>query len=174
MPTRRAAGSAHSTSRVTNNGKFFAASGHTASLTADAITGTGTLEVDGGGDLILNTASVGTGQTVSFSGAAGILTFGPNDIGGFAGTIAGFTAGDEIMLDNASLTSVSAAGSALTLFGPGGTTLGTLNFASAADVAAAAQPGAVTTQAICFLAGTRIATPDGEIAVECWLPAMRW
>ena len=152
---------------VTNNGTFFAASGHTASLTADAITGTGTLEVDGGGDLILNTASVGTGQTVSFSGAAGILTFGPNDIGGFAGTIAGFTAGDEIVLDNASLTSVSAAGSALTLFGPGGTTLGTLNFASAADAAAAAQPGAVTTQAICFLAGTRIATPDGEIAVEC-------
>ncbi len=127
----------------------------------------GRCEVDGGGDLILNTASVGTGQTVSFSGAAGILTFGPNDIGGFAGTIAGFTAGDEIVLDNASLTSVSAAGSALTLFGPGGTTLGTLNFASAADAAAAAQPGAVTTQAICFLAGTRIATPGGEIAVEC-------
>jgi hypothetical protein len=76
---------------VANDG-VIEASGGTLALT-QAVTGTGTLQVDAGATLQL--AGVGAGSIADFSGAGGVLGLAPM---AFLGTIAGFASGDTIDL----------------------------------------------------------------------------
>jgi hypothetical protein len=127
-----------------------------------------------GGGLVLGGA-VGAGQTVRFGGPNQKLTLQVPDR--FAGTLAGFTSADTIALPG-SITAAS--------FASGGTG-GVLSlFASEAPAGSLAFAGDFTgvgfnlsfddgeailsTDAPCFAAGTRIATPAGPVSVEVLKP----
>ena len=77
---------------LTNSGTI-EASGAQLQLNS-AVTGKGTLQVDGGAELVANDSLAST-QTVSFQGSGGSLAlFGPNT---YDGSIDGFTAGDTLL-----------------------------------------------------------------------------
>lgn len=76
-----------------------------------------------------------------------------------------FSAGDEIILPGVSIASSSfeASSHVLTLFGPSHVEVGTLQFGSSVTDGSDISVNGVTP---CFVAGTRIATERGEVAVE--------
>jgi T5SS/PEP-CTERM-associated repeat protein len=175
-------GTTNASVEVENTATLFVLGG-TATVTAPLVTngslsGTGVLEIDGGGTLALN-AAVDASQTVRFAtgGAGGLLELGLVDgngapaLGAFAAKIAGFSADDGIVLTNATIGSATldSTDTVLTLFDGMGAQLGTLTFASAVTPAfVAVQNGGVgdVPAPPCFLAGTRIATARGPVAVE--------
>jgi T5SS/PEP-CTERM-associated repeat protein len=146
-------------------------------------------------ELVLNADSLSSTSTVSFSDKTGTLDVGidnlatievPNSgtgpfsplpnpnlglplIGGFDGTINNFASGDVIIVDTTAAATFSQSGSDISVM-TGGLTLGTLAFATVAEATiAATTPGALVDQVIpppCFVAGTRISTERGEVAVE--------
>ena len=170
---------------ITNDSTYSAGGQYNGSyiLTTPLLTGTGVLEVDpvsagSDGDLVLNTGTVTSTQTVVFTGTNGILTLGTNGgsmaVSGFASTISGFEAGDTIAVET-----TAAAGFA---YGGTGTTItvndlvggqatgaleGMLTFANAAMAGIAYNTvGALGDQVTCFAAGTLIETDRGPVAVE--------
>ncbi len=82
------------------------------------ISGTGALQVDGGAMLVLG--GVGTGQTVSFAGAGGVLGLLPPY---FLGTIGGFASGDTIDVLNTSARSAAFSGDSIVVSLSNGGTL---------------------------------------------------
>jgi collagen type I alpha len=155
---------------ISNAGTLFASSGietvNTPLITAPSGK-SGVLEIDAGGDLVLNAASVDATQSVTFTDGTGILTIGT--IGGFGGTIASVTAGDEIIVQGTSIASDSfdPATHVLTLFDAGNATIGALQLGALVNGATllANGTGGIGV-APCFVAGTRISTERGEVAVE--------
>jgi Hint domain len=113
----------------------------------------------------IGTPSSGTGPFTAITNP----NLGLDLIGGFAGTIAGFVAGDTIVVDVAQAATFAAGASGQVLVETlGGATLGTLSFATpqmASLALSEAGTGLVATIA-CFAAGTRIATPEGLVPVE--------
>jgi T5SS/PEP-CTERM-associated repeat protein len=167
--TGRAGGSGSISASVSivNTGTLYAASG-TETLTTPAITGTGVLEVDTDGNLAVNVGAVAATQTATFTDGTGVLTIGT--LGGFAATIGSFIAGDDIIVQGTSVaaTSFNDSTHVLTLFDGANATLGTLQFGASVDASllgANASGGIGNTQP-CFMAGTRISTERGEVAVE--------
>ncbi len=127
-----------------------------------AVTGTGVMDILATSDLQLDGA-VGSGQTIDFTpdpglGNGGTLIF--EDVGGFAGTIAGF--GDTDSIEAIGATSGAMSGNVLTLFGESGE-IGTLDFL-------APTPGLFVEAnrdiVACFLAGTHIEAQGGGVPVE--------
>ncbi len=155
---------------ISNAGTLFASSGietvNTPLITAPSGK-SGVLEIDAVGDLVLNAASVDATQSVTFTDGTGILTIGT--IGGFGGTIASVTAGDEIIVQGTSIASDSfdPATHVLTLFDAGNATIGALQLGALVNGATllANGTGGIGV-APCFVAGTRISTDRGEVAVE--------
>ena len=155
---------------ISNAGTLFASSGietvNTPLITAPSGK-SGVLEIDAGGDLVLNAASVDATQSVTFTDGTGVLTIGT--IGGFGGTISSVTAGDEIIVQGTSIASDSfdPATHVLTLFDAGNATIGALQLGALVDGATllANGTGGIGV-APCFVAGTRISTERGEVAVE--------
>jgi collagen type I alpha len=123
----------------------------------------GVLEVQSGSNLILNTGSVDSSQVVFFDDGTGVLTIGT--LAGFAATIGGFTVGDTIIVDGVPVASQSfdPGTHVLTLFNASDVEAGTLQFGGSVESVAGLT---VTGTAPCFVAGTRIATEHGEIAIE--------
>lgn len=91
---------------VINDG-LVQASGGTLTLT-QAVTGTGTLQVDAGATLQL--AGVGAGGIADFSGTGGVLALSPMS---FLGAIGGFASGDTIDLANTAASSAQFSGDSI-------------------------------------------------------------
>ncbi len=130
-----------------------------------AITGSGTLLVDAGSTLQLD-YSVSSTLTVLLAGTAGILDI--KDPADFAPVITGYATGNEVDVygitgQPAPIYSYAAGNTTVTY--DNGTALmfaGTYGPGSI-DIVADTEPGPTIP---CFLLGTRIATPDGEVLVE--------
>jgi T5SS/PEP-CTERM-associated repeat protein len=141
-------------------------------LNADTFSGDSAITFNGTIDTLvlgidqLATIDLPASGTGPFSKAAN-PNLGLPLIGGFAGTIDNFKAGDTIIVDTRAAATFSQSGSIVSVIA-NTTTLGVLSFDSvAAATAAATTTGALVDQvAPCFAAGTRIATPRGEVAVE--------
>ena len=139
--------------------------GAKATINGDINNSGGTINLFGGAILTAGVGFNGAGGTIGFSGSG-------NDLNAIAGqnlgTISGFTNGDEITLTG---TSFSPANDQLTLTNTGvsvvnnGTTLATFSTVAGENFALTiGTQGEV--EIICFLAGTRSATPDGEADVQ--------
>jgi hypothetical protein len=92
------------------------------------------------------------------------------------GTISGFSGSDKIELQQANPDffggdTITISGDTLTVYGLG-RPIQTYTFASGTDMAAInfTSSNGVDTLTICFMAGTMIATPDGEAAIETLRP----
>jgi hypothetical protein len=139
-----------------------------------SVTGAGTVGIGAGADMVFEDTVAAT-TPVDFVTNTGSLGIG--DTAGFAATVFGFQVGDAF-----DFTSISSAGSItagvnasneLTLTS-GGSLLAEIQLDPTQnltdDVFHAASDGGsgtlVTAEPLCFLAGTMIATPDGETPVE--------
>jgi autotransporter-associated beta strand protein len=124
-----------------------------------------------GGTLELgNIAAAGVGD-ISFNGAG--LTLQIDAAGALANQIDGFGVGDTIRIAALSAGdsySVSDSGATVTITSADGKSSETLTFDAGAPLDqiqfSADSPGGFDTLTICFMAGTMIATPEGEAAVE--------
>ncbi len=152
-----------------NNGTVFEEAG--GSVIFGGITGTGVIIDDP--SVITFSGAVAAGQTVSITGAGGTLVL--QDVSQFQGIIAGFAPGDIIDLTNiapGAITGESFSDGVLTLDDASGNI--ELTFASESVTGnpfsfgtdGAAGSYITTEQALCYLAGTRILTTDGEKPVE--------
>lgn len=141
---------------------------------------TGTV-TGGGSTSVLELGAETSGTTGTLTGIGGqitgfgAITFDSGDawqlagtFGGFGGeTVTGFAVGDSILLSGATGVTSSLSGSTLSLTSGGITE--TLSFT--AHGAGTLHVQAVGTNTVitlvpCFVAGTRIATPEGDVAVE--------
>ena len=137
--------------------------------------------VGGGKGSVLELGAEAAGVTGTLSGIGGqitafnTITFDSGDAwqvaGSFAGfggeVISGFAASDSLLISGATGITASGSGSSLVLTS-GGTTE-TLTFAAASSGTLHVQAvgsNTVITLVPCFMEGTRIATPQGEVAVE--------
>lgn len=136
--------------------------GNTGSLAAP---GTGSLLIDSGTTLALD-GPVDGSQALRFADATGVLELG--DIGGFAGTITNFVSGDTIIVSGTSVaaTSLTNAGHTLRLLDGASSLIGTLTFDPAVDASEVAAVDGVVGPAPCLVAGTRVATARGDVAME--------
>ena len=154
------------TDEFVNDGLVEVENSGTETINTPLITGTGSMQLSTDGDLVLNANSIQPTQTIVFADATGTLTIGTDALGGFDSTISGFQAGDQIIVQTTAAATFSQNGSIVSVIA-NGTTLGELAFANTAQAAlAASTDGALADQVICFCAGTQIATPSGEVAVE--------
>jgi Hint domain len=140
---------------------------------ADALTINGSLT--GAGEIILDSTtvtlngSVAAGQKISFSGGGDVLALG--DSSDFHGTISDLSLGDSIVLISPSgVTELSFEDGILTLV-PGTTGLTSLGPATLVNELSieggnSIESDITITAVTCFVAGTKIATPDGDVAVE--------
>ena len=142
-------------------------------VASGGISGTGKIIIDPATTTL--SSSVAAGQLISFTGTGGTLVLA--DATQFLGTIGGFEAGDVIDLGSFSSSSITGegfAGGVLTLDAAGGTVA--LTFANSAGLSSTdfmlsgtGAGTAITTNeqaVVCYLRGTRILTPTGEVPVE--------
>ena len=171
-------------------------SGMAYTLETPTILGAAKFNLGGSGDtlpvsLILNSGSVSSGTTITFNNAIDTLVIGIDNlatidtpasgtgpftaianptlnaplIAGFQGTIAGFVAGDTIDVDTNGTATFTLSGSIVSVI-QNGTTTGTLAFATATMAQNALGSVIDVPLSLCFLAGTLIRTPTGEVEVE--------
>ncbi len=160
---------------VQDSGTLLAVSGVTG-LYSD-VSGPGTLAIGNGATLFVY-GTIDSATTILFAGSSGrlVLNAGTSVV---AGTIAGFVSGDEIDLIGASLSGATLNGTILSLT-QDGSTLATVIFASP-PVTANFQvlPDGVDGSLVrlqnapCYVAGTRILTPDGERDIATLRPGDR-
>ena len=158
---------------VSNHGTLEVTTGTSAALSAggDAFTlDGGTLKLDSS-VVLLSGSSFKFGATAVF-GASSVYVGDAANFTSLSNAFSNFDVGDSLQLGNATFTSAtySAVGHTLTLDGATDYTL--VNFQLATDVGAttfglskAANGGSIITLN-CFLAGTRIETPTGAVAIE--------
>jgi len=137
-------------------------------LTVAGLTGTGSVTIGAYGTLTAQ-ASVAASESIHFGGANGVLQVA--DTTQFAAPINGFVASDVIDLTSltfATGATASIAGGILTV--KSGGTSDTLAVTGIADgtpfLVTQGAGGGTDVNAPCFAAGTRIATPRGEVPVE--------
>ncbi|WP_158932493.1 choice-of-anchor D domain-containing protein [Acidisphaera sp. S103] len=176
---------------VNNTGAITIDSGFSIALDTPVIYGAGgAFNIDAGFTLVLNTDTV-TGQTINFNGSGTLVigsdqsptidvpasgtgpftsetnpNYGDALIGNFGGTINNFVAGDVITVDTTGPATFSQNGATVSVI-ENGSTVGVLTFATPEMAQTAATTSdALLDNALCFLAGTMIATPAGETVVE--------
>jgi T5SS/PEP-CTERM-associated repeat protein len=107
---------------------------------------------------------------VSFADATGVLLL--DDIGGFGGTIASFSVGDQFVITGGTLSNINVINNTTLSFadaGPnaGGGQLDRISFGAPISAGQFTIVGGNTVQAVsCFTAGTRVETETGPVAVE--------
>ncbi len=136
----------------------------------------GRVQVDAGATWSLG-GTVASGQTIALAGAGAALTLA--NPGSVAGVITGFDATTQLMLGGISDVTGSSLGAnnVLTLTRSGGGTIA-LRFDPAqtflpGSFGFSAGAGGTSLSAPCFALGTRIATPQGEVAVEALAAGMQ-
>jgi hypothetical protein len=121
--------------------------------------------------------SASVDPTITFDVAAGYsgflsLTNTPN--GQFFGTVNGFINSDEILVGGSVSDNVLSRSGSDVIVTDGATTIQTINMGTTAAANAvhfsAGSKQILETDAVCFMAGTMIRTPDGEVAVETLQP----
>jgi hypothetical protein len=138
---------------------------------SSAITGTGTIQVNGDEGVVFYN-SVANTQTIDFQHSVGVITLAEFDtaIGGmgtFSGALINMVAGDDIRIDAVSGVSVTSYdGSTLLL----SSSAGPISIRASGDITGfqvTNGSGAASVVALsCFAAGTHIATTRGEVPVE--------
>jgi len=154
---------------ITGSGSFVQLGTGTTTLSNTSNTFSGGVTIDAGTLDLVHTGSAG-GGAITFAGAAELKLDNPTLP---ANTINGFATGDTIDLTSIQYTNGQPTlnGSDVLSFTEGGTPY-TLNFDSSVtgDTFVAKSDNASGTlielQAACYLAGTRIATPRGDVAIE--------
>lgn len=158
---------------MVNNGSLVLSTLAHAPQITGSITGSGHISVvqgltNGLPGLFSFSGGVGAGETITPSGAVFISIPTPVN---FAGTIAGFGGATQTIALPASITSVHYASGAVTLFA-GTVEAGTIAFAGSYDASAftltpvSGEADLTADAAPCFVTGTRIRTPSGEVPVE--------
>ena len=130
------------------------------------LTGNGALTL-GDGSTIDSQGTIAAGETITFaSTAAPLLQL--EAPGSMAGSVVGFAQGDTIDLAGVDPASVQYAGGILSFSVGGSAASFSLGLASKASLLPFTSDGKGGTQitALCFCAGTRIATRDGDVAIE--------
>ena len=148
-------------------GSWNIGSGATLVLDADTVTAQ-TFNFGGPGTLVIGLDVLTSVKQLNGSGTVVSVTnpnLGTALIGNFGGTIAGFSTGDTIDVYTYGTATFNQSGSVVSVM-QNGTTTGTLAFASTIMAASALSSIIDVPQALCFLAGTLIDTPDGEVHVE--------
>jgi hypothetical protein len=131
-------------------------------LVQDGVTGTGKFIIDP--SLLTLDGSVSSGQVISFSGTGGELELG--NAAQFNGTITGAANGDTILLDNFVVNTDSFATGTGLVLNNGAATLDIAGPFSTSNFTISVNGGNSEIFVICYLRGTRIATPGGEVAIE--------
>jgi hypothetical protein len=130
------------------------------------LTGNGGLTL-GAGSTIDSQGTIAAGETITFaSTAAPLLQL--EAPGSMAGSVVGFAQGDTIDLAGIDPASVQYAGGILSFSVGGSAASFSLGLASKASLLPPSSDGKGGTQitALCFCAGTRIATRDGDVPIE--------
>jgi hypothetical protein len=169
------------TSSLTNNGLILLDGANANFEANDPLSGTGTVSLTGGAELVLqNTAGVTT-DTIAFGAGGNVLALDSTGTASFGGVIAGINGNDEIDLGGSFLPSPPNAADVKLSFNTGtgvlaisDTVNGTiytdsLTFAGAVPgtfSVAVTGNGIIITDIPCFAAGTRILTPDGDAPVQ--------
>ncbi|MCB8882101.1 Hint domain-containing protein [Acidisoma cellulosilytica] len=154
------------TDTITDDGSI-TASGGKLELTG-AISGTGSMAIDDSSLLRLDSADDGVGVTFLSDGSAETLSLA--ELAGLTVSISGFASADLVTVDLliGATASFSTTGDAATLtFTDGFENLGALVFAgsyTSSELLFDSSDGTVSAR--CYAAGTRIAVPGGERAVE--------
>ncbi|MGY4509011.1 Hint domain-containing protein [Bradyrhizobium sp. USDA 3650] len=136
------------------------------------VASTGTLKFDGA----VGTAAIK--PTVAFDSATGVLDLSSmsGESSNFHGVVTGFKSGDQIKLTVAgagteTYTTSFSGGQTTLIIKQGSTTVGTVvlqgDYRNAHfSIGESGTLDTITTDAACFMAGTMIQTPNGEVAVE--------
>jgi hypothetical protein len=152
------------TGNETANGTI-TASGGTLDITGN-VNGTGALTFNSGASLLLE-GTIATTESVLFNGSNEFLNLGT--AANVLAPISGFGAGDMIAINGQTVTSAiyDTGDNMLAVTGSGGEAYALTFTGSYQQSDFAVTNGAVeSTTPLCFLPGTRIATPDGEVPVE--------
>jgi len=152
---------------LTNDGTLTVNGG---ALTVDDLLGTGHVVVAGGGT-VTTTGTVAAGETIELGTGGNALALAAAS--GFSATIAGFGVSETITLTGVT-DAVSAAitgGNTLVVDRSGNPDISLIldpgtNYAGVTFTVGDGASDFITTDLACFVAGTRIATPDGPVAVE--------
>jgi Hint domain len=140
----------------TNNGIFIANAGRG---TLSAIQGAGGISLQSGGSLTVQ-GSIASTETIDLSGAGAYLhLIAPSSMHGH---VTGLKSGETIDLSGVALASVSYANHTLTA----GSSSFALTLAAGSTFQKVTSADGTAITAICFLAGTMIATPRGDVPVE--------
>ena len=138
-------------------------------LSMGALLGTGSVTLGASG-MVIASGTVGSGERIVFNGGNGVLQI--DKASAFAGTIASPLPTDVIDLTGVTYhigNHGSVAGGTLTILDAGNSQLAHLAVSGVADGTTALvndDGGGGTAVQLCFLAGTRIHTPAGQITVE--------
>ncbi len=130
------------------------------------LTGNGALTL-GASSTLNSQGTIAAGETITFaSTAAPLLQL--EAPGSMAGSVVGFAQGDTIDLAGVDPASVQYSGGVLSFSVGGSAASFSLGLASKASLLPPTSDGKGGTQitALCFCAGTRIATRDGDVAIE--------
>ena len=152
-----------------NNTGVFSIIGGTATISAEVI-GAGKITVQSSGTLTMGT--VLAGQRVEFDDRSSTIKLSTPQT--FKGTLNGFYTGDHLVISGTAAT-YTFSGGALTLLDAGGNQLfqATVAAPTATKFSLAALNGVTTVSSsavACYVAGTRIATMQGALAVEALRP----
>ena len=134
--------------------------GSTMELTGPVLSGSPSVDINNDGTPV----PVSSTQTVNFEAGTGALQL--NDIGGFAGTIGAYYAGDLFVITGGVLSGLGVSNGTTLTVGDGG---GADSLVFAAPVSAgrfSIVNGNTIAVVQCFAAGTRIETDHGPVAVE--------
>ena len=148
---------------VINDGAIAAGGG--ALTLGGSLSGTGTLSIGGSATLDLS-GSVAATQAIVFAGTKSVLGLG--DLFTMQGTLSSLAAGDSlVLLGGVSADAATVSGGALVI-SDAGTALASLALSGGSGLSFGVTTTAGTTDiaVLCFLRGTRIATPNGEVPVE--------